>query len=107
MGLTVAVTRERREGETRCAVTPDTVRKLAAMGAAVVVEAGTGLTSSLPDSDYAAAGATVAKDTKAVLSNADILLKVRGPTAQEISALKPGAVVVALLDAWREAPRSG
>ena len=102
MGLTVAVTRERREGETRCAVTPDTVKKLIGMGAAVVVEAGTGQTSSIPDADYTAAGATVAKDTKAVLSNADILLKVRGPTAQEISALKPGATVVALLDAYRE-----
>lgn len=102
MGLTIAVTRERREGETRCAVTPDTVKKLVGMGAAVMVEAGTGLTSSLPDADYAGAGATVAKDTKAALAHADILLKVRGPTAQEISALKPGAVVVALLDAWRE-----
>ena len=102
MGLTVAVTRERREGETRCAVTPDTVKKLTSMNAAVVVEAGTGLTSSIPDEDYVAAGATVAKDTKAVLAHADIVLKVRGPTAQEISALKPGAVVVALLDAWRE-----
>ena len=93
MGLTVAVTRERREGETRCAVTPDTVKKLTSMGAAVVVEAGTGLTSSLPDADYAAAGATVAKDTKAVLSGADIVLKVRGPTAQETSALRPGAII--------------
>ena len=102
MGLTIAVTRERREGETRCAVTPDTVKKFIQMGAAVTVEAGLGAGSSIPDADFAAAGATVAKDTKAVLTGADILLKVRGPTAQETSALKPGAVVVALLDAYRE-----
>ncbi len=102
MGLAIAVTRERREGETRAAITPDTVKKFVAMGATVAVEAGTGLGSSFPDADYKEAGATVAADTKAVLANADILLKVRGPTAQEISALKPGAVVVALLDAWRE-----
>ncbi|HWQ88054.1 Re/Si-specific NAD(P)(+) transhydrogenase subunit alpha [Brevundimonas sp.] len=102
MAVAIAVTRERRDGETRCAVTPDTVKKLIAMGATVTVEAGTGAGSSIPDDDYAAAGATVAKDTKAVLSGADIVLKVRGPTAQETSALKPGAVVVALLDAYRD-----
>ena len=102
MAVAVAVTRERREGETRCAVTPETVKKLIAMGATVTVEAGTGLGSSIPDADYAAAGATLAKDTKAALAHADVLLKVRGPTAQEISALKPGAVVIAMLDAYRE-----
>ncbi|RZJ00217.1 MAG: Re/Si-specific NAD(P)(+) transhydrogenase subunit alpha [Brevundimonas sp.] len=102
MAVAIAVTRERRDGETRCAVTPETVKKLIAMGAAVTVEAGTGGGSSIPDDEYAAAGATVAKDTKAVLSGADIVLKVRGPTAQETSALKPGAIVVALLDAYRD-----
>ena len=102
MAVAIAVTRERRDGETRCAATPETVKKLIALGATVAVEAGTGAGSSIPDADYAAAGATVAKDLKAVLAGADILLKVRGPTAQEISALKPGAIVVALLDAYRE-----
>lgn len=102
MAVAIAVTRERREGETRCAVTPETVKKLIALGATVTVEAGTGLGSSIPDDEYAAAGATVARDTKAALTGADIVLKVRGPTAQEISALKPGAVVAAMLDAYRE-----
>ena len=102
MAVAIAVTRERRDGETRCAVTPETVKKFVSMGATVTVESGTGAGSSIPDDEYTAAGATVAKDTKAVLSGADIVLKVRGPTAQETSALKPGAVVVALLDAYRE-----
>ena len=102
MAVAIAVTRERREGETRCAVTPETVKKLIALGATVTVEAGTGGGSSIPDADYEAAGATVAKDTKAVLSGADLVLKVRGPTAQETSALKPGAIVAAMLDAYRE-----
>ncbi len=102
MGLTIAVTRERHQGETRCAVTPDTVKKFVAMGVAVSIEAGTGQASSIPDADYAAAGATVKPDTRAVLDGADLLLKVRGPTQQEITALKPGAIVVALLDAYRE-----
>jgi len=102
LAVAIAVTRERRDGETRCALTPETVKKLTALGATVTVEAGTGLGSSIPDADYAAAGATVAPDTKAALAGADLLLKVRGPTAQETSALKPGAVVAALLDAYRE-----
>ena len=102
MAFAIAVTRERRDGETRCALTPETVKKFVSMGATVTVEAGTGTGSSIPDADYAAAGATVAADIKSVLSGADILLKVRGPTAQETSGLKPGAIVVALLDAWRD-----
>ena len=102
MAVAIAVTRERREGETRCAVTPETVKKLLALGAAVTVEAGTGAGSSFPDADYEAAGAKVSGDLAAVLAGADVLLKVRGPTASEISALKPGAVVVGMLDAYRE-----
>ncbi|MEN5147015.1 Re/Si-specific NAD(P)(+) transhydrogenase subunit alpha [Brevundimonas diminuta] len=102
MAVAIAVTRERREGETRCAVTPETVKKLIALGATVTVEAGTGLGSSIPDADYAEAGAAVKPDLSAALAGADILLKVRGPTASEISTLKPGAVVISLLDAWRD-----
>jgi len=102
LAVAIAVTRERREGETRCAVTPETVKKLIALGATVSVEAGTGLGSSIADDDYAEAGAGVKSDLSAALAGADVLLKVRGPTASEISALKPGAVVVSLLDAWRD-----
>ncbi|RZJ90930.1 MAG: NAD(P) transhydrogenase subunit alpha, partial [Brevundimonas sp.] len=102
MAIAIAATRERREGETRCAVTPETVRKLIALGATVSVEAGVGAGSSIPDNDYVEAGAAVKPDTRAVMEGADILLKVRGPAGPEISALKPGAVVVAMLDAHRE-----
>jgi len=102
LAVAIAVTRERRDGETRCAATPETVKKLIALGATVTVEAGTGLGSALPDADYVEAGASVKPDLSAALAGADILLKVRGPTASEISTLKPGAVVVSLLDAWRD-----
>ena len=102
MAIAVAVTRERREGETRCAVTPDTIKALIKLGASVTVETGTGAGSFIPDADYEAAGAVVAADTRATLEGADVVLKVRGPTAQETSALKPGAVVIAMLDAYRE-----
>lgn len=102
MAIAIAVTRERREGETRCAATPETVKKLLALGASVTVESGTGAGSSISDADYEAAGAKVTSDLAAVLAGADVLLKVRGPTASETSALKSGTVVVGMLDVYRD-----
>jgi len=94
----IAVTKERRAGETRVAAVPETVRKLIAQGFAVTVEAGAGAAASYPDADYQAAGATLAKDVKAALATADILFKVRAPEAAEIAALKAGTLVVATLN---------
>ena len=94
----IAVTKERRAGETRVAVTPETVKKLIGAGFSVVVEAGAGAGASIPDSDYEAAGATLAKTAADAAGRADVLFKVRGPEADEIKALKSGAYVVALLN---------
>lgn len=102
MAVTIATTRERRAGDPRVAITPESAAKLAALGARVVVESGAGAGSSFPDDAYRAAGVEVAADLKRALAGADVLLKVRGPTAPEISALKPGAAVIALLDPHRE-----
>ena len=98
----IAVTKERRAGETRVAASPETVKKLIAAGFTVTVEAGAGLGASVPDADYAAAGAEIAKTAKAALAKADILFKVRGPEADEIAALKSGAIVVATLNPYVE-----
>jgi NAD(P) transhydrogenase subunit alpha len=94
----IAVTKERRAGETRVAAVPETVKKLIAAGFSVVVEAGAGDSASFPDADYEAAGATMAKSAKDALAKADILFKVRSPEADEIKALKPGTIVVATLN---------
>ena len=94
--------RETRPGETRVAATPETVRKIAASGKhAVVVEAGAGGASSIPDADYAAAGARVGTAAEAL--GADLVLKVRAPTGAEASALKRGGVLIGLLDPYDEA----
>lgn len=98
----VAVTRERRAGETRVAATPETVKKLIASGFTVTVEAGAGMASSILDADYAAAGATIAKSLKDALAKADVVFKVRAPEADEIAALKPGAFVLATLNPYNE-----
>ena len=94
----LAVTRERHAGETRVALTPYAVKKLVGQGLSVVIESGAGLAASAPDADYAAAGATVAPTLAVAVDGADILLKVRGPSAEEIAALKPGSIVVGLFN---------
>ena len=94
----IAVTRERRAGETRVALTPDAVKKLVAGGSAVVLESGAGAAASYSDADYSAAGGRVEADLAAVVHGADILLKVRGPSDDEIAHLKAGAIVVGLLN---------
>ncbi len=98
----VAVTRERRAAETRVAATPETVKKLIASGFAVTVEAGAGTAASYLDADYAAAGATIARTLKDALTKADVLFKVRGPHADEIALLKPGAMVLATLNPYQD-----
>ncbi len=100
----VAVTRERRAGETRVATTPEAVKKLIALGVSVTIESGAGVTASVLDADYEAVGATIAPDLASTLAGADILLKVRGPSDEEIAGLKSGAIVVALLNPHLERP---
>ena len=98
----IAVTRERRAGETRVAAVPETVKKLIASGFSLVIEAGAGTAASYPDADYQAAGATIATTAKDALAKADILFKVRSPEAEEIAAIKPGTLVVATLNPYQD-----
>ncbi len=89
----IGVPRETRSGETRVAATPRTVEQLLGLGYAVSVESGAGTRSSYPDEEYALAGATVVADAR----DADILLKINAPSAEEIPRLHPGQYVVSLL----------
>lgn len=98
--VTIAVTREIAE-EPRVAVSPETVKKLGALGATVRVETGAGAKSRFSDEAYKAAGAEVV-DHDAALSGADILIKVRRPSVEEVSALKPGALVAAIMDPYSD-----
>jgi H+-translocating NAD(P) transhydrogenase subunit alpha len=95
--MLIGIPRETRPGETRVAATPETVRKYAASGKhPIVVEAGAGLAAAYPDADYQAAGARIGTATDALA--ADIVLKVRGPTADEAAKLKAGAMLIGLLN---------
>ncbi len=95
--LTLAVPKETTPGETRVAATPESVKKFKSLGLAVTVETGAGAGARIADADYAAAGASIAPDARTALADADVVLKVRGPKADESALLKKGAVVGALL----------
>jgi NAD(P) transhydrogenase subunit alpha len=100
--MRLAIPKEVREGETRVAATPESVKKFKGLGLDVIVQAGAGQGALIADADYAAAGATVAPDAASTLRDADIVLKVRGPEPGEISQLKKGAVLAALLSPHSE-----
>ena len=96
--VTIAVTSEAPD-EPRVAVSPETIKKLIALGADIRVERGAGKRSRFSDEAFAAAGAQIV-DHASALNDADILLKVRRPSADEVKALKPGAIVAAMIDPY-------
>ena len=99
MPAIVACLKELAPGERRVALTPETARKFAALGATVWVEAGAGAAAAFPDEAYADA---TPQSREAALSQADIVLCVQSPEAADLARLKPGALLIGLL-----APHAG
>jgi NAD(P) transhydrogenase subunit alpha len=97
--MRIGVPAEIRTGETRVAATPDTIRKLIQSGRhACVVQTGAGVAASIPDADFAAAGASLAAGAADVYAGADLVLKVRAPEASELPLLGRGSMLVGLLN---------
>ncbi|MCX7183733.1 MAG: Re/Si-specific NAD(P)(+) transhydrogenase subunit alpha [Nitrosospira sp.] len=89
---------EIRGGETRVAATPETVKKYTAKGFHVVlVQAGAGAGASITDEAYRDAGATIVASAAELYSQAQIVLKVRGPDSGELAMLRKDAVLLGLL----------
>jgi H+-translocating NAD(P) transhydrogenase subunit alpha len=101
MAVRIAVPTEVTPGEKRVALVPDVVKGLTKSGVEVVVEAGAGASSRYPDDAYVAAGAQVVADRAALFGGAAVVLKVQPPTPQEVAMMKPGTVLVALVNASR------
>jgi alanine dehydrogenase len=95
--LTVGVPTEVKNNEHRVALTPDGVRELARHGVPVVVEAGAGEQSSIPDAAYERAGARVVADAAAVWGEADLVCKVKEPQPEEVALLRPDHVLFTYL----------
>ena len=94
--MKIGIPKETRDGETRVAATPESVKKLIAAKHQVVVESGAGMTSSVTDEAYAAAGASIASAADAL--GAPVVLKVRAPRADELAQMKSGTALIGMLD---------
>ncbi|MEO1745045.1 MAG: Re/Si-specific NAD(P)(+) transhydrogenase subunit alpha [Pseudomonadota bacterium] len=98
MPLTVFIPKESAANEPRVGASPDTVKKLAGAGHSIVVEKGAGAGARITDDDFVGAGAKIG-DAKAA-KDADIVLKVRRPSAAEAKGYKKGAAVLAVMEPW-------
>ncbi len=106
MGFTlmkIAILRERLAHETRVAATPETVKKLVALGLEVCVERGAGKCAFITDEAFALAGAGLADTPRAALSGADIIFTVQRPCADDIANIKHGALLIGMLAPYQDA----
>ncbi len=94
--MLIGVPAETVPGETRVAVTPETAKKLVAQGHVVRVQSGAGVAASVTDAAYQAAGAEITDAAGAF--GADIVLKVRSPDDRECALMKPGTVLIGMLN---------
>ena len=95
--MKVGVVKEILPGERRVALVPDTVAKLIAAKLEVAVQTGAGSEAFYTDDGYQKAGATMVPDARAVLSQADAVLKVQPPNLDEVAALRSGAILICFL----------
>ena len=95
--MKIAVLNEKSDGEARVALMPDSVKKLIAAKASVSIESGAGLGAARTDDDYIEAGANIVADRNALLADADVLVCVSRPAAEDFQRMKKGAVVLGFL----------
>jgi len=95
--MKVGVTKETTQGERRVALVPDTVSKLSASGIEILIESGAGEAASFTDAQYQEAGADLSPDAASICSHVDIVLKVQGPTLDEVDLISDGATLIAFL----------
>ena len=103
MTVQLTVLKEEQASETRVAASPETVKKLKAMGVSVTVEAGAGVKSGFDDNDFKQAGASVTKAIVASLKKADVVVSVRAPSSAKIKSMKPNALVIGQLNPYQNA----
>ena len=96
--MLIGIPAETLAGETRVAVTPETVKKLTAQGHTLRIQSGAGVTASVTDSAYTAAGAEITDAAGAFCC--DLVLKVRNTTESETKMLKSGSTLVGMLNPY-------
>ena len=95
--MNIVVLRETQGGEARVALMPESVKKLVALKAAVLVESGAGISAARSDEDYTEAGAAISDDRRSLLEQADVLVAVNRPCAEDLALLKAGSIVIGFL----------
>jgi len=95
--MKIGALKETIEGEKRVALTPDSARRLQKLGHECLVESGAGEAASFSDDAYREAGVDVVEDAAALWDAADAVIKVRGPTMQEVEAAPEGKLLVAFI----------
>jgi NAD(P) transhydrogenase subunit alpha len=99
--MIIGIPKETHPGERRAAIIPASVERLVKIGAQITVETGIGSTIGFSDDGYKKAGANVS-DRNALLSSADIIMRIRKPPIEEISKLKKGSIHISFLDPFNE-----
>ncbi|AMO36891.1 NAD(P) transhydrogenase subunit alpha [Thauera humireducens] len=104
MPLTLGVISETAPGERRLSVVPDVVKKYLGLGARVVLQQGAGVPAHFPDAVFA--DVTFAASAAEVCAQSDVVFCVQPPTEDVIAQLKPGSVLLGMLQPWASAARA-
>jgi NAD(P) transhydrogenase subunit alpha len=97
--MRLAVLKERRAFETRVAATPETVKRLTALGLTVAIEAGAGADAAIPDAEFSGAGAEIVPDAAAALAGAGIVLTEQVPLPEQLSLIPRGTLLICIANA--------
>jgi NAD(P) transhydrogenase subunit alpha len=103
--MKIGIAKERRPSEKRVAASPETVKKLTALGIEILVEKDAGQASFFPDRFYQEVGGRIVPDSGALFGEADVILKVQRPLVEpvlevdEMAMLRPGQTLIAIMDA--------
>ena len=103
MPLLIGVPAETVDGERRLSVVPDVVKKYQGLGAHVVMQVGAGVPAHFRDEAFAEV--SLVDDVAAVFGEAEVVLCVQPPTTASIAAMKPGSVLLGMLQPWADAER--
>jgi NAD(P) transhydrogenase subunit alpha len=96
--MRIGIAREFDQTEPRIGATPDTIKKMRALGAEVVVQRGAGARSGILDAEFEAVGAVLVDTETETVRDADIVLKVRRPTQADLKTYKRGAIIIGIMD---------
>ena len=100
--MRLVIPKESLSGERRTSATPETVKKMIRLGAEVAIESGAGAAVGFSDDIYAELGAEIVSDRAALMSSADMVLRLRKPELDEVAMLKSGCIHVSYLDPFNE-----